>query len=229
MGWLGAFVNSSIGKKWSVAVTGGFLFLFVLGHMLGNLQIFAGPELFNHYAELLRIEPPLLWIIRLFLLTMVAIHVINTVRVTLENRAARRTGYAGLDTVVATYASRTMIWGGIALFAFVAYHLLHLTFGVGQGREFHGIYIDKHGRELHDVYANVIRGFQSPLVVGVYLVGQIALLGHLWHGFQSAFQTLGWNHPKYTPTIKTAGVVLALVIVAGYLSVPVSVLAGWIE
>ncbi len=216
MGWLTAFVVSSIGRKVIVAVSGLLMFLFVTVHMLGNLQVFGGRELFNHYAELLRIEPPLLWTFRVGMLLMLIIHIITTVVLTLENRAARPVAYGRLDTIKATFASRTMIWGGILLASFITYHLLHLTFGSAHPGLF----------DVHDPYGNVVGAFQNPATVAVYFVGLIALFFHLTHGFQSAFETIGVGDPKYLPIVKALGTALAVLIVLGYASVPVSVLLG---
>ncbi len=216
MDWLATFVTSSIGKKIIVAFSGSVMLLFVTVHMLGNLQVFGGRELFNHYAELLRVEPPLLWSFRVFLLLMAAVHIITTVQLTLENQAARPVSYGRMQTVKATLASRTMIWGGIALAAFITYHLLHLTFGSAHGPGF----------DVHDPYGNVVRGFQNPVIVVVYFLALVALFLHLTHGIQSAFETIGVNDPKYLPVIKTGGGALAVIIVLGYASIPLMVLLG---
>lgn len=220
MSWIRSFYGSSIGKKFVVASTGAIMILFLLGHMLGNLQVFEGrgPTIettrLNEYARLLRLEMPVLWTIRLVLLGALALHVVTTVQLTVQNRAARPDGYVVKKVVRSGLTSRTMIWGGLALFAYVVYHILHFTVGSVHAGMF------EHG----DVYGNVVRSFQVPVISIVYIVAQVFLYMHLRHGFQSLWRTLGVSHPRYVALAEGAGLVISLVIALGFISVPLAVL-----
>lgn len=209
-----------------MAVTGIVLFLFVVGHMLGNLKIFQGPEKFNAYAEFLReIGDPILghgqflWIARLGLLLAVGIHIVAAVQLTRMSRAARPVKYKrALEPDASTYASRTMRWGGAIIAAFVIYHLLHFTFGT-----VHPDFV------AGSVYHNVIVGFQDWIVAGSYMVAVGVLGMHLYHGVWSVFQTLGANNPRYNRLRRPAATAAALIIFFGFVAVPLSVLAGLVQ
>ena len=228
-GWARLYFTSSVGRKAIMAVTGIILTLFVIGHMLGNLQLFMGEEAINRYARFLRIEPPLLWTVRLVLLAAVVLHIITGFQLWLENRRARPEKYVAMGTVQATIASRTMIYTGLLVMGFVVYHLLHLTLhalgpqpggGPPAGGSLHG--------EVN-VYRNVVAGFQDPFISILYIVGQLLLYFHLSHGIQSTFQTLGFSHPKYDPAVKRLGYALSFIIVAANISMPIAVLAGLVR
>lgn len=225
MGWVGAFYATSIGKKIIVAVTGAILILFLVGHMVGNLLVFEGrgPTLettkLNEYAELLRAEMALLWAVRLGLLTAFVLHVVTTIKLVAANKGSRTEGYAERSYQRADVYSRTMFWGGLALFLYVIYHVLHFTAGTVHAGYF----------EPHDVYGNVVRSFQNPVIVGVYVLATVALFLHLRHGILSLFQTLGVDHPRHLNALGTLGQIVSAVIVLGFLSVPVSVLLGIVQ
>lgn len=220
-GWLWLFFNSSIGRKAIMAVTGIILTLFVIGHMLGNLQVFMGEEALNRYAAFLRIEPPILWTIRIVLLAAALLHIITGFLLWLDNRKARPEKYAYMRTVQATLASRTMLYTGLLVLGFILYHLLHLTFhAVGPTGSEHG--------EVN-VYRNVVAGFQDPFITVLYIVAQLLLYFHLSHGIQSTFQTLGFSHPKYDRGVKRLGLALSFIIVAANIAMPLAVLAGLVE
>ncbi len=225
MGGLKTFYGSSVGKKITVAVTGALMVLFTLGHMIGNLQIFEGPgehggkAKLDKYAELLRIEPGFLWLIRIVLLVTVIVHVITIIQLTLENKRARGGAYAMKKAQAATISSRTMFWGGLVLGAFVVFHLLHLT----TGTVFPQYY--EHLR----VYTNVVTSFQNPLVAGIYIVAMAVIFLHLNHGIKSGFETLGVTHPTYVNLVRRGGPILAFLIAAGFMLVPVAILAGWVK
>ncbi len=212
------FCEAPIGKKVVMAVSGVILFGFVAGHMTGNLLIFLGPERINDYARFLRASPALLWGARLVLLAAVAAHVTASVQLALLKRAARPIGYARYAPVQADYASRTMMWSGPILLAFVVYHLLHFTFGTA-----HPSF-----REL-DVYANVVAGFRVVPVSLVYIVAMLLLGLHLYHGAWSMFQSMGVGHPRWTPALKRFAAAAAAILAAGNISIPIAVLSGLVE
>lgn len=198
-----------------MAATGLVLFGFVVVHMLGNLQIFLGPEALNGYAEKLESLGEWLWIARGVLLAALVVHVLTAISLTRENEAARPVKYARKEPVASSYASRTMAMSGVIVFLFIVYHLLHFTFGVTNPDLSHRI--DAQGR--HDVYSMVIMSFRQTAIAAVYVVAMFPLALHLSHGFQSLFQSLGVNHPKYTPAIRTASGLLALAVFAGNCSI----------
>jgi succinate dehydrogenase / fumarate reductase cytochrome b subunit len=212
------FYDAPIGKKAVMAATGVILFGFVLGHMAGNLQFFLGQEKFDGYAELLRHTPALLWGVRVVLLVSVILHIVTSIQLTLLKRKARPVDYQKKEAVDSSYASRTMMWSGPILAAFIVYHLMHLTLGVG-GLPFQS------GR----VYDNVIGGFRVIPVSIAYIVAMVLLGMHLNHGLWSMFQSLGVNHPRYTPALKRFAKVMTVFIVGGNISIPVSVMAGLVK
>jgi succinate dehydrogenase / fumarate reductase cytochrome b subunit len=214
------FWDSTNGKKAIMAVTGCVLFLFVIGHMIGNLQVFEGPDKINAYGRLLRVEPVLLWGVRLFLLVSVILHIWASIGLALRKNAARPVAYAKRANVNSDYASRTMYWSGPILLAFIIYHLLDLTAGVARpGSDF----------VEGDVYHNMVAGFQVWYVSAWYIFSMILLGLHLRHGMWSMFQSLGFNHPRHTPILKKLALLFAIVISAGYISIPVGILAGFVK
>ncbi|MEO5753702.1 MAG: succinate dehydrogenase cytochrome b subunit [Chthoniobacterales bacterium] len=223
---IAAFHRSSVGHKMIVAVTGVILILFVIGHLLGNLQIFLGPEWINGYAEHLRELGFFLWIIRGLLLIVVLLHFYYTIRLAIENRRARPERYRRKDTVKATFASRSMVLSGLILVAFIIYHLLHFSVRTTDAR-FTNLPMDPLGH--YDVYSMMIFGFQSPLVSGFYILAMFLLALHLSHGTSSFFQSLGLNNQKLAPRLALAGRVFAWLLFIGYSSIPAAVLLGWVK
>lgn len=216
----GRFWTNTNGKKAVMAITGALLFLFVIGHMLGNLQIFEGPEKLNAYGRFLHGVPEILWAVRITLIAAVILHIWASVELAIIKTQARPIGYAKKNNVASSYASRTMYWSGPILLAFVIYHLLHLTAGVVHpGSDF----IEG------DVYHNVVAGFQVWWVSAWYIFSMILLGLHIRHGAWSMFQSLGFNHPRHTAVLKKAAAVLAVVIVLGYISIPLSILVGLVR
>ena len=214
--------HSSVGKKVVMATTGLILFAYILGHMVGNLKVFQGPEAFDDYAVWLREmgtpalpEYGLLWAVRTVLLVAVVAHITAAVQLWRRSRAARPQGYRMEQRLSFSYASRTMRWGGVIVGAFVVYHILHLTVGAAHPDFEYGA-----------VYANVVVGFQNPLVAAFYVVAVGALSLHLYHGLWSATQTLALVHPKYERARRPVALGVALVIFIGFISVPLAVLAG---
>jgi len=223
---IAAFHRSSVGRKMIVAVTGIILIIFVIGHLLGNLLIFLGPEWINGYAEHLRDLGPFLWVIRAFLLLTVLAHIYYTIRLAIENRRARPERYRRKDTVKATLASRSMVMSGLILVAFIVYHLLHFTVRTTHPRF---VLLPKDPLGHYDVYSMMILGFQSPLVSGFYVIAMFLLALHLSHGSSSFFQSLGLNNQKLVPRLAWAGRVFAWLLFVGYTSIPIAVLLGWVK
>ena len=225
---LAALWGTMVGKKVVMAVTGIVLVGFVIAHMLGNLKIFLGAQAIDTYAAFLRTmgEPlfpysVLLWVVRIVLLTCVALHITAAVQLTRMSRAARPHGYDTKESIATTYAARTMRWSAVILVLFIVYHLLHLTGGVVgfQPGEF---------RDL-SVYHNVVAGFSVWYVSLFYIVAMACLCLHLDHGIWSLLQTLGWNNARTTSTLRTLSREVALAVFVGFISVPVAVLAGWVR
>ena len=223
MSWFLSFYRSAVGKKAVMAVTGLILFGFVLVHMLGNLKIYQGPEKLNAYAEWLRVvgapaipHSGVLWMFRLVLLGAAGLHILSATQLTLINLKARPVNYRDRKSIQASYASRTMRWGGAIIALFVVYHLAHLTWGSAHSDFIPG-----------DAYHNVVTGFQIWWVSAIYIVAQIALGFHLSHGLWSMFQSLGWWEPEGRKDWRqTFATVFAWVITVGNISFPLAVLAG---
>ena len=223
--WIVTFYRSAIGKKAVMAVTGVFLFGWVFAHMVGNLKLYLGPEHMNEYAKWLRVmgapavpNDTLLWLVRIALIVAVWLHIQAATQLTLMNRRARPIAYSERDYVVATYAARTMRWGGVIILLFVIYHLLHLTFGT-----VHPSFVKD------DVYHNVVAGFQVPWVAAFYIIANLALGLHLYHGLWSMFNSLGLNHQRFNQWRRYFAVVFALVITVGNVSFPIAVLMGFVR
>ncbi len=209
-----------------VAITGIILILFVIGHLLGNLQIFIGPDWINGYSQHLRDLGPLLWVIRLFLLTAVIIHIWVTIHLAMENRRARPHPYLDRQYVKATFASRHMVMSGLTVLAFIIYHLAHFTVRVTD-RRFTLLKADPLGH--YDVYSMMVYGFQNYFVSGFYVLGLFLLTLHLSHGSSSFFQSLGLNDKKMTPRLALGGRIFAWLLFVGYTSIPVAILLGVIR
>jgi succinate dehydrogenase / fumarate reductase, cytochrome b subunit len=214
------FWASTVGKKIVMAVTGILLFAFVIGHLLGNLQVFEGPAKLNAYGAFLHSIGEFLWPVRIILLIAVTLHIVATVQLALRKKRARPIEYSVKKAIASSYASRTMYWSGPIVLAFIIFHLLHLTAG----------YIHPGAAYIEgDVYHNVVSGFQVWWVSLSYIVA-VSLLGlHLRHGLWSMFQTLGIHQPQYTVRFKKAAMVIALLITLGYISIPISVLLGLVK
>jgi len=209
---------SSILKKQIVAATGLILVCFVIGHMCGNLLIFGGPAVFNEYAAMLHAVGELLWAVRIVLLTCLVVHVALTIVLVLENRSARPGSYAVSNTKGgSTFASKTMIYTGLLVFFFVILHLFDFTIPTGEPLA----EVTEEG--LHDVYGMVWASFLQPWRAAVYVLAMIVVGFHLSHAIQSLFQTLGFNHKRYTPLIRQVSVVLGIVVAVGFSLVPIFV------
>jgi succinate dehydrogenase / fumarate reductase cytochrome b subunit len=221
--WFLELYRSALGKKYAMAITGLILLAYVLVHMIGNLKLYLGPESMNAYAEWLRAlgEPALprtvlLWIVRVVLLAAFVLHIHAAYALTMMNRRARPVGYhSRRDYVAADFAARTMRWTGVIVLLFVLFHLADLTFGVANP-----------GYESGAVYSNVVASFSRWPVAILYIVANLALGYHLFHGAWSLFQSLGLNRPAFKHWRRYFAIAFAVVVTAGNVTFPVAVLTG---
>jgi len=220
------FWNSSIGKKLLVGVTGIVLVLFLMGHLAGNLLTFQGRHAMNDYAEFLHtmLHGSGIWIARVVLITVFVLHILATIALTRENRAAKPEKYQCDATVAASRSSRIMIWSGLVVLAFVLFHILHFTVRVSPAL---ANLPDPSNPGRHDVWGMVIKGFQNPLVVGFYVIALTLLCSHLSHGIASIFQTLGLSTRQTRSAIEKFSQVLAIIIWLGFISIPLSIAFGY--
>ena len=211
-----------------MAISGFVLFLFVIAHLIGNLQFFLGPESINRYGDFLQTNVELLWPARIFLLIIIGLHIWSAIKLSAENKAARPVAYANWNPTVATYASRTMLMSGLIVLAFIIYHLLHFTVQVqyinGTGQNFAG-FQDPQNR--HNIYKMMVVGFSNVWVSAFYVIGIALLCLHLSHGLSSMFQSIGWKNQVYGPFLDKAGRIVAWLIFLGYISIPVAILLGY--
>ena len=218
--------NSSLVRKFVMAATGAALFLFVVGHLIGNLQVFGPPELINHYAHFLQSKPLLVWGARLGLLAIVTLHIITAAQLTVQNQNARPTGYAGGDSYGSTWQSRYMLMSGIVILAFIIYHLAHFTVrlpGINGVGDFTQIKTVLDGQTVPDVYAMMILGFQVWWVSLFYLVAQALLFVHLGHGLAAMCQSLGFRNHIWWPRIQFIAKAASIAIFVGYALIPASI------
>ena len=210
-----AFWSSSIGKKAVMAVTGLLMVGFVVAHMIGNLQLFVGPEKFNAYSAFLQGPvKELVWALRAVLIAAVVLHAIAAVQLTQRSRAARPVPYAKRDPQVSTFASRTIRWGGVLLLLFIPIHILHFTTGS----------LPSFGAFVHgDVYANVLTSFRIWWVTLFYVVSMLALGLHLYHGAWSSVRSIGVAPASPAPLHRRVALLLAVVVWLGFTAVPVAV------
>lgn len=218
---LHTYWSSSIGKKLVVALTGLVLVVFLAGHLSGNLLMYVGREAFNEYAQFLHtmLHGAGVWIARIGLLAMLVLHVVATICLSRQNRAARQP-YEFKNTLQASKSSRMMIVSGLTILAFVIFHILHYTVRVDAG-------LAKLGET--DPFGMVVLGFKNPLVVLFYVISMTLLCSHLTHGVASIFQTLGLRSKKAEGTIRQFSLLYSFAIWAGFISIPISVLAGIIK
>jgi succinate dehydrogenase / fumarate reductase cytochrome b subunit len=210
--------QTTVGKKVIVAVTGVVLVGFVVGHMAGNLQIYLGPEKLNAYAEFLHSNPGLLWTARAVLLASVIAHIVYSMQLASLSGDARPRAYARRVNNATNLAAISMRLSGPTLALFIVYHLLHLTFGKSPVPH-----------SPTDVYANVVGSFSVWWLAAIYVVAQLLLGLHLFHGAWSFFQTLGLNHPRYNALRRRFAAGLTALVVLGNISIPVAVQAGWVR
>lgn len=215
MSWFFKFTGSSIGKKFIMAVTGSFLIIFLVIHLIGNLTLFLGPEAFNGYVSTLDVVKPLIRVIELVLLAAFIFHIFNGFRLWLENKKANPKKYAinvGSDN--STVFSRTMFLTGSIVFIFLVLHLATFFYRFN--------FYDPEGfANQHQYFEMVVSFLSMPWYSILYIVAVILLGFHLNHGFQSAFQTFGWTHKKYMPIVEKLGTLYAIVMAVGFASMPI--------
>lgn len=212
--------KTTVGQKAIMAITGVMLFGFAIAHLLGNLQIFLEPIAMAKYAAGLRSLGGLLWVARIGLLVAVLGHVWAALQLMSRNTDARPVAYQhGRNNLVTTYAARTMRVSGPILFFYIVFHLGHLTMGR----------LSVHAFDAQHPYNNVVLGFQVPWLALVYIVANLMLGMHLFHGAWSWFQSLGLNHPRYNAMRKTFAGLIAGFITAGNVLIPTAALTGMIE
>ena len=217
---LAVFWESQVGKKAVSAVTGVLLFVFVLGHVLGNLQSFQGAPKFDAYAHFLQSTKGLLWGTRIVMLTALVLHATAGIQLYLKARAARPQPYRVPLANPATVSSKTMIWSGLLVLAFLVYHLLDLTIGASFVHA---------GFAQGEAYQNLVGTFRNFGKVVFYGASVIALGLHLSHGLYSLWQSLGFRAPLWTPTIAKAALLIGVFLALAYLSIPAGVVAGFIR
>src|SRR5881394_1995577 len=216
--------NSSLGKKYIMALTGAALFAFVIGHLIGNLQVFGPPEMINTYAHFLKSTPELLWAVRLGMLACVALHIASAVTLSALNKEARPEQYAGKAAYGSSAASRYMLVSGLIIAAFVVYHLAHFTAllpGINGVGDFRKLTTVLHGETVPDVYATMVLGFQVWWVVLFYLIAQALLFVHLGHGVAAMFQSLGFRNHVWWPRIQCFAKCASIAIFAGYTAIAI--------
>jgi succinate dehydrogenase / fumarate reductase cytochrome b subunit len=223
--------GTAVGKKYAMAITGIALMGFVIAHAIGNLKMYLGPEEINHYGEFLReLLVPLLprtvtlWLLRFGLIAAFAIHIHEAYGLTVINHRARAVKYQGpRDYQVANFASRTMRWTGIIVLLFIIWHLSDLTWGFANAIGSDGEFV------RGDVYGNIVRSLSRVWVSAIYIVANIALGIHLFHGSWSLFQSMGWNSPRFNRWRRGFAVGFATLIVVINVSFPIAVLAGIVD
>lgn len=220
MGWFLKFLNSSIGKKFMMAVTGSFLLMFLIIHLIGNITLFFGPGAFNTYVSTLDVVKPLIRVIEVVLLAVFVLHIFNGLRLWLENKKARGTTYKiNGSSENSTVFSRTMVLTGSIILIFLVLHLATFFWRFNVH--------DPEGLAQHHQYYNIVLGFlKMPWYSILYIIAVLILGFHLNHGFQSAFQTFGWNHNRYFPLIKKLGTIYAIIMALGFASMPLYFLLG---
>ncbi len=221
MNWFTRFLTSSLGQKVVMSLTGIFLILFLIVHMSGNLQLLAddGGKSFNIYAAFMS-ENPFIRVISIALYASILLHAIQGILLARANRIAKGTKYSGGRVAGATWASKNMALLGILIFAFLCLHMGDFWVKMRFTDQLTMVSYTGHDEAVQDIYSRVNVAFQELWIVIVYLIGVLALAMHLIHGFQSAFQTLGLAHKKYTPLINAIGWIYSIVICAGFAIMP---------
>lgn len=245
MNFVGLLFRSSIGRKIIMAVTGVILIGFVIGHLVGNLQVFQDPDHLNGYAHFLHELGPVLWLARIVVIGSVVLHIWAATVLTLENKAARGAEpYAFKHTIRATLSSRTMRLTGYVVLAFLIYHLAHFTLGAAQKDTFKdnlkdytmreeyrvaGFPVVSPGTVVQDVHSMVVLGFQNVVVSAFYILAVGLLSFHLLHGFDSLFQTFGVRSSRWSIGLRRVVLLFCVAYFIGNLAIPGAVLIGKLQ
>ena len=214
-------LDTSVGKKAALAVSGVILFGFVIGHMLGNLQVLLGPEVYNAYGAGIKHNAVLLWGTRSVLLVAVLVHTAIVLELYGKSIAARPVGYKVKKNIATSYAAVMMKYTGPILLAYIVFHLAHFTFP--------GTSLGDYDHVPEDVYSNFVNAFQIPWVVALYVFANLMLGMHLYHGAFSMLQSVGFNHPRYNTRLKNVARGLAFLVTAGNVFLPLTVLLGLVK
>ena len=217
--------TSSIGRKLLIAISGLGLVGFLIGHLIGNLLIFGGPDALNSYAVALQSYPALLWSARLGILVIFILHIFLGIQLSIENRRARPQKYRYTHTIQASLASRTMPITGLVMLSYVIYHLMHFTWGTVHGEYHH--FQDEQGR--HDVYRMVVLSFQNVWIATAYMIALFLTFLHLSHGLPSLLQSTGLNNPDFNKKVRRIAQASALLLFIGYASIPFAIYTGIIN
>ncbi len=220
MQWILNFLTSSIGKKFVMSFTGLFLISFLIIHLIGNLQLLYsdGGEAFNKYAYFMT-SNPLIKTVSIGLYTGILLHAFLGLAIYFKNKKSKGKKYAVSTSANASFAAKQMALLGTLILAFILIHMGDFWFKMKFTDQI--IPVDYDGMQVKDLYAQVSTTFSKPFFVGIYILGMIALAFHLWHGFQSAFQTLGLNHKKYTPIIQGLGKIFSILVPAAFALIPI--------
>ena len=229
MNLLGSLFHTSIGKKLLMASSGFVLFVFVTGHLVGNLQIFLPPEKINAYGHLLESLGGALWLVRIFLFVCLVVHVWVGIQLTIENRAARSVGYEVTHTIRATLASRVMARTGIVVLAFLIYHLMDFTFRVQHPEWGEHTYQLASGTWVRDLHAMMVHGFSRVWVSVFYIVAVGLLSYHLSHGVVSLVQTIGFKNEKWTRGLERFTVTYCWLYFLLNAAIPLAILGGLVK
>lgn len=213
-----SIINTTVGRKILVAVTGIFLVLFVMAHLGGNMTILGGPEWINAYGAHLHRLPVLLWPFRVFLLAILMTHVFLGITLALENARAGKGKYAVIRRLKTTLSGRTMIWTGLFLLLFLALHIPHFSL-----RLMPGILVTRDGLGRLDIYSMIVGELGRYPVAVFYFIAVLVLFFHASHGVQSLFQTLGLANDRTLPKVCLAARILSAVLFIGYASIPILV------
>lgn len=224
--YLCRFCSSNIGLKVLMAITGVVMFGYLIGHVSGNMLIFAGPAAINSYSKFLHDSKGLLWGTRIVLLASIVVHLWATIRFLKLRSDARPVPYGMKVPHGTSFAARTMYWSGPVIALFIVYHILHLTTGTVHPTFAKNVNLTTH--EV-DVYANLVEGFQRPLASGIYILAMLAIGFHLSHGIWSMLQTIGVNRPNWEPALRCVAVIAAVAITGGFIAVPAAVLLGIVK
>jgi succinate dehydrogenase / fumarate reductase cytochrome b subunit len=215
--------QSSVGRKIIMAVTGAMLFAFVCVHLLGNSSLFFGSAAINAYAQKLHSLGPVVWIFRLVMLGLFAVHIYFGIQLTIENKAATPDKNVQVKRLKTGFAAETMVVSGLVIMAFAIYHLLHFTVRVTNPE----IYVPiEGGGGMVDVFYMMVQGFSSIFAVLIYVIAMVFLFLHVSHGFQSLFQTIGLSNDRTLPVMGNLSKLVGVVLLVGYASIPLLIIFG---